>query len=43
MGIVGALIISQWSYSLIRETSPVLLDESIALKYKLAIKEKNRT
>ncbi|MDO9271122.1 MAG: CDF family Co(II)/Ni(II) efflux transporter DmeF [Methylobacter sp.] len=40
MGIVGALIIVQWSYSLMRETSPVLLDESIALKYKLAIKEK---
>ncbi len=40
MGIVGALIIVQWSYSLMKETSPVLLDESIALKYKLAIKEK---
>lgn len=40
MGIVGALIITQWSYSLMRETSPVLLDESIALKHKLAIKEK---
>lgn len=40
MGIVGALIITQWSYSLVKETSPLLLDESIALKYKLAIKEK---
>jgi cation diffusion facilitator family transporter len=40
MGIVGALIITQWSYGLMKETSPVLLDESIALKYKLAIKEK---
>ncbi|MDO9424671.1 MAG: CDF family Co(II)/Ni(II) efflux transporter DmeF [Methylobacter sp.] len=40
MGIVGALIIIQWSYSLMKETSPVLLDESIALKYKVAIKEK---
>ncbi len=40
MGIVGALIITQWSYTLMKETSPVLLDESIALKYKLAIKEK---
>lgn len=39
MGIVGALIIVRWSYSLIKETSPVLLDESIALKYKLAIKD----
>lgn len=40
MGIVGALIITHWSYSLMKETSPLLLDESIALKYKLAIKEK---
>ncbi len=40
MGIVAALIITQWSYSLLKETSPLLLDESIALKYKLAIKEK---
>jgi cation diffusion facilitator family transporter len=40
MGIVRALIITQWSYSLMKETSPVLLDESIALKYKLAIQEK---
>jgi cation diffusion facilitator family transporter len=40
MGIVGALIITQWSYTLMKETSPVLLDESIAMKYKLAIKEK---
>lgn len=40
MGIIGALIIMQWSYSLVRETSPVLLDESIALKHKLAIREK---
>lgn len=40
MGIVGALIITHWSYSLMKETSPVLLDESIALKHKLAIKEK---
>ncbi len=39
MGTLGALIIIRWSYSLLKETSPVLLDESIALKYKLAIKE----
>lgn len=39
MGIVGALIISRWSLSLLKETSPVLLDESIALKYKTAIKD----
>ncbi|HEY8158596.1 MAG TPA: CDF family Co(II)/Ni(II) efflux transporter DmeF [Methylobacter sp.] len=43
MGIVGAMVIVQWSYSLIRETSPVLLDESISLKHKLAIKEKIET
>ena len=39
MGIVGALIITRWSFSLMRETSPVLLDESIALKHKTAIRE----
>jgi cation diffusion facilitator family transporter len=39
MGIVGALIISRWAYGLIKETSPVLLDESIALRYKAAIQE----
>ena len=39
MGIVGALIIARWSFSLMKETSPVLLDESIALKHKTAIKD----
>jgi cation diffusion facilitator family transporter len=39
MGIVGALIISRWSFSLMKETSPVLLDESIAVKQKTAIKD----
>lgn len=39
MGMVGALVIIQWSYSLMRETSPVLVDESIALRYKTAIKK----
>jgi cation diffusion facilitator family transporter len=39
MGIVGALVITRWSYLLVKETSPVLLDESIDLKYKTAIKE----
>jgi cation diffusion facilitator family transporter len=39
MGMVGALVIMHWSYALIRETSPILLDESLALKYKKAIKE----
>ncbi len=29
IGIVGALVITRWSYSLLRETSPILLDNSI--------------
>jgi cation diffusion facilitator family transporter len=40
MGIVGALVIIRWSRSLLRETAPVLVDESIALQYKTAVKEK---
>jgi cation diffusion facilitator family transporter len=39
MGIVGALIISRWSFTLMKETSPVLLDESTALQHKTAIKD----
>jgi cation diffusion facilitator family transporter len=39
MGMVGALIITRWSFSLMKDTSPVLLDESIALKQKTAIKD----
>ncbi|MDO9103925.1 MAG: CDF family Co(II)/Ni(II) efflux transporter DmeF [Methylovulum sp.] len=39
MGIVGALVIIRWSYVLMRETSPVLVDESIALQYKKVITE----
>lgn len=39
MGIVGAIIITRWSYGLIKETSPLLLDSSIAEDYKLSIKE----
>ncbi len=38
MGVVGSLIISKWAYSLMRETSPILLDESIELKHKMTIK-----
>ena len=34
MGIVGAIIISRWSYSLLRQTGPILLDASIELPYK---------
>ncbi|MFZ2449020.1 MAG: CDF family Co(II)/Ni(II) efflux transporter DmeF [Methylovulum miyakonense] len=39
MGIVGALIIARWSHSLIRETSPVLTDESLDLHYKTTIQQ----
>ncbi|HHB91771.1 MAG TPA: cation transporter [Thioploca sp.] len=38
MGIVGAVIITRWSYGLVQETSPILLDASIEEKYKIAIK-----
>ena len=41
MGIVGAIVIARWSYSLIRETSDVLLDGSpskkLANEVKLAV------
>ncbi len=37
MGIVGAIVITRWAYGLIRQTSPILLDESIDLEYKQAI------
>jgi len=37
MGIVGAIIITRWSYSLIKQTSPLLLDASIADNYKRSI------
>lgn len=40
MGIVGAIIITRWSYLLVKETSPVLLDESIDEHYSKAIIEK---
>lgn len=39
MGILGAMIITRWSLALMKETSPVLLDESIALKHKATIKD----
>lgn len=38
MGLVGAAVILVWSYSLIRETAPVLLDESIDENYRQAVK-----
>lgn len=37
MGIVGAIVISRWAYGLIKQTSPILLDESIDEDYKKAI------
>jgi cation diffusion facilitator family transporter len=40
MGIVGALIITRWAYLLVKETSPILLDESIDAAYSDAIVEK---
>jgi cation diffusion facilitator family transporter len=39
MGVVGAAVITRWSYSLLRETSPILLDGSIAEDYQAAIKK----
>ena len=40
MGVVGALIITRWSLSLLQETSPILLDGSIAEEYQAAIKKR---
>jgi len=39
MGIVGAIIITRWSYGLLKQTSPILLDGSIEEKYQSAITE----
>lgn len=39
MGIVGAIIITRWSYSLVKQTSPILLDASIEEDYQQAIKD----
>jgi len=39
MGIVGAIIITRWSYGLVKQTSPILLDGSIEEEYQLAIRE----
>jgi cation diffusion facilitator family transporter len=40
MGMVGAAVITRWSYGLLRETGPVLLDESIDEQYKSLIRQK---
>ena len=39
MGIVGAIIITRWSYGLLKQTGPILLDASIEEEYQLKIKE----
>lgn len=38
MGIVGCIIITRWSYGLLKQTSPILLDASIEEEYQSAIK-----
>lgn len=37
MGVVGAVIITRWSYGLIKQTSSILLDGSIEEKYQAAV------
>jgi cation diffusion facilitator family transporter len=39
MGIAGAIIITRWSYGLLKQTSPILLDASIDKEYQNAIIE----
>jgi cation diffusion facilitator family transporter len=39
MGIVGAIIITRWSYLLLKQTSPILLDGSIEEEYQSAVKK----
>lgn len=38
MGIVGALVITRWSYSLLKETCPILLDGSIEEDNRAVVK-----
>ena len=38
IGIVGAFLITRWSYGLLKQTSPILLDSSIDERYQLAVK-----
>lgn len=40
MGIVGALVITRWAYSLLQETSPILLDGSFEEEKKSVIRSK---
>ncbi len=39
MGVVGAVIITRWSYGLVKQTAPILLDGSIDEQYKLKVKD----
>ncbi len=39
MGIVGAVIITRWSYGLLKQTGPILLDGSIEATYQAAVKD----
>lgn len=39
VGIVGAIIITRWSYGLLKQTSPILLDGSIDQGYQLEIRK----
>ena len=39
MGVVGAIVITRWSYGLLKQTSPILLDASIERDYQQSIKE----
>ena len=43
MGIVGAAVISRWSYGLIRDTSEVLLDRSVSLASVTSVVEVLKT
>jgi cation diffusion facilitator family transporter len=48
MGVVGALVITRWSYGLLQETSGILLDKNIdkdiiaAIQKKIEVEEDNR-
>ena len=48
MGVVGALVITRWSYGLLRETSPILLDGNTtdaikeAIRTRIEAKDDNR-
>jgi cation diffusion facilitator family transporter len=39
MGFVGAIVILVWAWALIKETSPILLDQNIDEQYRQAIQD----